>query len=249
MLARSLLPAHFVTWNARTGAPFGGPVALARGNCSNRIWEYPWAFYATPLRPGMRALDIGGGLSGFPIVLALAGLDVVVVDPDTEARHPAEVLRAWSRHCGTTLDVIRSTLDGSGHAPDSFDVAFCLSVLEHVFDEDARATIVCGAWNLLKPGGLFVLTVDLDLHCQPFSDRLRAAGSQNVSIPEILHAAPFEMLVGEPSELLGCAGFDPGAVIHRAASGELLLGSRHVLSQGVVLRKRNLPPGQPPTPA
>ena len=40
-----------------------GPFAFQENNDTRRF-EYPWAYFATSLRPGF-ALEIGGGLSGF----------------------------------------------------------------------------------------------------------------------------------------------------------------------------------------
>ena len=94
MLALRNFPQHFRSWNLKHGAPHGherrhrsvirrfyserawtrlrGPFAI-QGNNSIRAFEYPWAFHAGAPAPGMRALDIGGGLCGFQFALSRAG--------------------------------------------------------------------------------------------------------------------------------------------------------------------------------
>src|SRR5437868_2822382 len=98
MLATRVIPERYRSWNLSQGAPDGherrrrgifrafhterawrrlrGPFAI-QGNNSIRQFEYPWAFESAHLAPGMRAMDIGGGLCGFQFALSRAGLDVV----------------------------------------------------------------------------------------------------------------------------------------------------------------------------
>lgn len=67
MIPPPFLPAEFVIWNASTGASHAGQFSMYRFYASTRIWEYPWAWHAAPVRPGMRVLDIGGALCGFSL--------------------------------------------------------------------------------------------------------------------------------------------------------------------------------------
>src|SRR4051794_32914880 len=82
VIARRQLPADHQAWNRKWGAPYGrfstlnrrlggrvprllhpylwGPFGFQPDNNRTRIAEYPWAFFATPLEPGMKAVDIGG---------------------------------------------------------------------------------------------------------------------------------------------------------------------------------------------
>src|SRR6476661_568193 len=104
MLARSKWPLRYHLFNWRWGAPSGRMVRkfvpreqratrwgatlvgcfAFQGNNTTRAFEYPWAFEALNVRPGLRVLEIGGSLSGFQFVLDRCGCEVVDVDPGDE---------------------------------------------------------------------------------------------------------------------------------------------------------------------
>ena len=117
MIARSHLPAHFACWNGATGAPYHGPFALYPYNCATRIWEYPWAFHAIPSQPGMRALDIGGGLSGFAVTLARNKLEVTVLDPGKSGQEPGVLLEQLARMHGAEVRHVEGHPGDPGLAP------------------------------------------------------------------------------------------------------------------------------------
>lgn len=227
MLARAALPAAFVAWNGRTGAPYFGPYSQYVAGRSTRVWEYPWAFSATTLASGDRALDVGGLNSGFAVTLAKHGLDVTVVDPDVEGNAPAEVVEAWARHWGTRIRARRSTADALDEPDGSFDAAFCLSVLEHVAHAADRRALMMGVFRLLRPGGHFVLTVDLCVRLAPFAPAECWGNLRNVRIDELI--GPYELVGGIPHELLGMPGF--------RLPPDLLLTDAGLTSQCFVLRK------------
>lgn len=230
MIAKSILPARWALWNARTGAPCWGPFAQYPLLRSTRIWEYPWAWEAGAPAPGMRALDVGGGMCGFARVLASHGLQVTVADPDIQ-QNPPEIARGWG------VDLVNTTAENLDRPPGSFDVAFCLSVIEHIADASARSALMAGVFRLLRPGGAFIVTVDLFLDLHPFGAPDRREDAQNVPIPSLLAAAPFQLETGLPAELYGCPGFSAPSIIDRARAGELLIGAGGVLSQCLVLRR------------
>src|SRR5262245_55594684 len=106
LLARKSLVEKYHAWNSTHHAPFGrdrllglpaldaklfamapslrGPFGFQDNN-TTRVVEYPWAFHATPITPGLRVLEIGGGLSGFQFALDRAGCEVVNVDPGNQS--------------------------------------------------------------------------------------------------------------------------------------------------------------------
>ncbi|GAB1481845.1 bifunctional 3-demethylubiquinone 3-O-methyltransferase/2-octaprenyl-6-hydroxy phenol methylase [Treponema sp.] len=98
---------------------------------------------------GMKVLDIGCGGGFLTEEIAKFGMDAYGIDPSGPS------LAAARRHAeAMNLDV--EYLEGFGErlpfADASFDMVFCLDVLEHV--QDYRA-IVKEVSRVLKPGGLF----------------------------------------------------------------------------------------------
>ena len=109
MLAPARLSLRQHWFNLRWGAPSGRPsrglftgerrltswAAKTVGyfafqtNNTTRKFEYPWAFDALQVRPGLRILEIGGGLAGLQFVLDRAGCEVVNVDPGDGLFNPS----------------------------------------------------------------------------------------------------------------------------------------------------------------
>ncbi|GAA3431850.1 class I SAM-dependent methyltransferase [Kutzneria kofuensis] len=100
MIARKALPAEFLDFNRKWGAP-GRNMAVDGMNPQQRLadpdpkrfgpfgfqfpneirtFEYPFAASHVPPGP-RRVLDVGAGLSGLQFVLDMQGADVTVVDP------------------------------------------------------------------------------------------------------------------------------------------------------------------------
>lgn len=172
MLGRRKLPLAYRKWNARWGAPFGhssaagfslrerlqssraaqfGPFAFQPNNLT-RAFEYPWSFFEADLRPGLRVLDIGGGLSGMQFVLALSGCEVTNVDPSANTGRFAHFSAgAWglspkthrrlNRIFRTDVRLVAAGVADADLPPGSFDRVYCLSVLEHLPFRDARRVI------------------------------------------------------------------------------------------------------------
>lgn len=260
MLARRQLPDEFKAWNRRHGAPFGrmtglktvaqralpfswsarllGPYSVQTNN-TFRAFEYPWAYFALQPEPGQRVVDIGGGLSGFGFTLSKQGCQVVNVDPGMEAQGvgwpctPDSVARL-NRAFGTQVELRNTTVRNAALEPESFDRAVSISVLEHLprqeIEEVMRTVFAC-----LKPGGTFVITLDLFLDTAPFSDRPRNKYGENVEASWIASLAPFELIVGDRAELFGFPEFDSKRILGNLS--EYLIGSYPALAQCMVLKK------------
>jgi SAM-dependent methyltransferase len=268
---KELLPAY-QQWNRKWGAPFGSPVYrlsayLPRGrptldkfifkpfprlqgyfgfqpNNTIRSFEYPWAFHATPIRQGLRVLEIGGGLSGFQFVLSRLGCDVVNVDPGMDARG-----RGWpvdqvsmtrlNRAFRTSVMLHRTFLNDAPLEEGTFDRVFSISVLEHV-PADEMPGIVKRAYNLLKPGGMLVVTVDLFLNLTPFCSRLTNEYGSNVSMRMLATGEPFEFVSGDRRELYGFTEFDKDAILGQLE--DFMVGGDYpALAQLMVLKKPDAP--------
>jgi SAM-dependent methyltransferase len=260
MLATRQLPPAFAAWNAAHGAPFGysprlvrylarflpaSAVERARGpfqyqpNNDTRAFEYPWAFQTGGARAGMDVLEIGGGLSGFQFVLARAGCRVTNVDPGMEGETfswPVNetTIARLNKLYGTSVRLRNTVIEQAELADESFDLAFSISVLEHL-PEPALAAAVRETFRVLRSGGRLVMTIDLFLNVQPFAEAATNRFGGNVNVRRLLDYAPFELEIGIESELHGFDRFTPAGVLGRLH--ELLVGEYPALVQCVVLRK------------
>jgi SAM-dependent methyltransferase len=215
-----------------------GPFAI-QPNSTTRTFEYPWAFFATPLTAGLRVLEIGGGLSGFQFVLDRHGCTVVNVDPGLEAkgvgwRCDSESIAKLNQVYGTTVELRNTTIDKANLTPESFDRVFSISVLEHLPDDDIRDALTF-AYACLKPGGQFVMTVDLFLNVLPFTCRKSNKYGKNASISSFVNFAPFKLVQGRQDELYGFREFDPDRILGNLET--YFQGDYPALVQCVVLQK------------
>jgi SAM-dependent methyltransferase len=215
-----------------------GPFGFQPNNDTRRV-EYPWAFFATPISKDLKVLEIGGGLSGFQFVLDRAGCHVVNVDPGNDAHGRGwpvnrERISSLNRAFGTNVQLYNCFLSEAGLPRGAFDRVFSISVIEHVPLNDSPA-IMALAFDLLKPGGYFVLTVDLFLNLKPFSSLDVNVFGTNVSVRMLAESAPFELVHGKRAELFGYPEFDVDGVLRNL--DVLMIGEYPSIPQLVVLRK------------
>ena len=260
MIASRQLSEEFKAWNRRHGAPFGrlpwlkaplqkslpfswsaralGPFSIQTNN-TFRAFEYPWAYQAVAPRPGMHVVEIGGGLSGFGFSLSKAGCAVVNVDPGMDAKGvgwpctPESVARLNAAF-GAAVELRNTTVQHANLESGLYDVAVSISVLEHLpapeIEDVVRTVHAC-----LKPGGKFVVTLDLFLDTEPFSDKTENKYGKNVSAAWIASLAPFDLTEGNQSELYGFPEFEPKRIL--ANLNEYMIGSYPALAQCMVLTK------------
>lgn len=215
-----------------------GPFGFQANN-SIRAAEYPWAFHAVPVVAGQRVLEIGGGLAGFQFVLDRSGCDVVNVDPGLGAKGrgwpcDARAMDRLNRMFGTHVTLYNCFLPEAPLAAESFDRVYSISVIEHI-PQGELPEIMRLAYRLLKPGGSFVITLDLFLNLRPFCSRESNEFGTNISARALVEAAPFELAYGDRTELFGYPEFDTDRVLSQLDS--LLLGVYPALAQCLVLRK------------
>lgn len=136
-----------------------------------RHTEYPWAITNAYLDKPMKILDIGSGASVFPIYLASKGHEVYATDNDEILMNRVSPkLAEWSRTFVNYKvgDVIKINFD-----ENTFDRVFCISVLEHLEEEDGvdgkrynfhkknlDITAINEMLRVVKPNGLVIITVD-----------------------------------------------------------------------------------------
>jgi SAM-dependent methyltransferase len=261
MIGRKDMPASFVEWNRRWGAPYGhdrfwqralarllpadlvpvvvGPFGFQADNCETRRFEYPWAYHCTPLGRGMSAVDVGASLSGFQFVLARTGLDVINVDPGDSAtmgwpldeRSFTRLNRAFRTH----VQLRRCFLHEAGIADDSVDRVYCISTIEHI-PEDELPRLLAEIRRVLKPSGRAVLSVDLFLDLWPFTHRTTNPSGHNVDIRWLVDESKLDLVAGTREELHGFDEFEPDRILSQL--GEYIYGSRvPALAQTLVLGK------------
>jgi 2-polyprenyl-3-methyl-5-hydroxy-6-metoxy-1,4-benzoquinol methylase len=130
----------------------------------SRQWEYPFVFQEIAAHldpgktPGATILDAGSGVTFFPAYITQQYPDASVVCCDADPSYPAMFERIYPQgsRVAFRMDDLRSlSLDAA-----SFDIVYCISVLEHTRD---YPQILREFHRVLKPGGRLVLTFDVAL--------------------------------------------------------------------------------------
>lgn len=131
----------------------------------SRSWEYPFIYHhLRALKKQLpqehpAVIDIGSGIVPFPFCAARLGYNVTAVDNDPMIQTGME--KAISRFPAGSGTVTFKLSQGSDvPASDaSADCVYCISVIEHIPNFDA---LIDDTARVLKPGGLLLLTVDID---------------------------------------------------------------------------------------
>ena len=265
MLAPARLSDDFAAWNRTHGAPSGfvrtrrlllrrfysdeawlrlcGPFAVQPGNNSTRCFEYPWAFSIARLSRASNIVELGGSLAGFQFVLSQAGHRVVNVDPGLDAKglgwpvDEASIARLNGLF-GTDVRLLNTTLDRAALPDGSVDVMFSISVLEHLTEMEVLS-VMMHAQRCLRPGGQFIITLDLFLNLSPFTRRIRNQYGVNKDVRWMIEQSGLRLAQGDPAELNGFPTFDPEHILSKLE--EYLIGSYPVLTQCIVLEKPAIP--------
>lgn len=230
-------------WDRRFRLPMGvmrniGEFGFQANNLI-RTFEYPWVHEVSGCRAGMRVVDIGSGASGLPFVLAGEGVEMIAVDPLPEvpgADHWAFTQKDYARlnrAFGNRVRYIPKFLEDAGLESGSVDRVLCVSVIEHV-PTGAVDGLMREVRRVLKPGGLFVATIDLFTDCAPFTGREENAWGRNMNVRELVERSGLRLVAGSRDELNGYPEFDAGRVA--ADAGKYLCGGV-AMAQCVVLEK------------
>lgn len=130
----------------------------------SREWEYPWAVLNSEAEPGMRVVDLGcGGSPLLPYMVWRLGCRATGVDLNLLSAG-RQTLRGFPRDPAQIVpeaDWVIASMAQTGLPDGSFDRVVCISVLEHVGEDVAVATLR-EMRRLLAPGGRVLITTDVD---------------------------------------------------------------------------------------
>jgi SAM-dependent methyltransferase len=114
---------------------------------NERPMEYSFALDALVRHRAIKVLDVGPGITAWPALLANCGYEVTAIDKIESYWTGA----FFNRHFHVMQDDITASRFGDGE----FDAITCLSVLEHIVDNQTAMIEMC---RLLRPGGVLILT-------------------------------------------------------------------------------------------
>ena len=151
----------------------------------SRSWEYPyvysclrrwrasWSGTSQPL-----VLDVGSGVTFFPFAVAKLGVTVRCLDVDPVCERDLS-RAAGVVDCGPgSVSAALSRPHELPCADQGADAVYCISVLEH---EEEFERLIEEMARVLRPGGILLLTLDLDVRQEgwaldvPACKRLRKA--------------------------------------------------------------------------
>lgn len=132
----------------------------------SRVWEYPYVYYhLASWRSATRSAtipllsDLGSAVTFFPFAVARLGINVLCLDIDASCeRQIANACKVVPQSPGSVS--FRLISDGLLPIEDEeLDAVYSISVLEHIprFEDT-----IAEAARVLKPGGFFFLTIDVD---------------------------------------------------------------------------------------
>lgn len=104
-------------------------------------------------------VDLGSGVTFFPFAVARLGYEVICMDTDPvcgpDIRRASSVVPQKPGKVSFSLltENRLPLMDGDA------DILYCISVLEHIQNFENTIEEI---YRILKPGGLFILTIDLD---------------------------------------------------------------------------------------
>jgi len=133
----------------------------------SRVWEYPYVYHhLKSLRKKFtdsempHVVDFGSGVTFFPFSVARLGYLVTCTDYDPICEKDlTRAIRCVTQKPGK---IIFRLTDGKElpFSDAEVDLVYCISVLEHIPEFEI---IISEIVRILKPGGYFILTIDLDL--------------------------------------------------------------------------------------
>jgi 2-polyprenyl-3-methyl-5-hydroxy-6-metoxy-1,4-benzoquinol methylase len=133
----------------------------------SRAWEYPYAYYhlqqeieASRGSRTVTVVDLGSGVTFFPFAVARLGVRVNCLDIDPVCKQDLERAAEVVSHVPGSVDCALISDTKFPLRNGEVDAVYCISVLEHIEDVEDNIQEIA---RILRPGGMFILTIDLDL--------------------------------------------------------------------------------------
>src|SRR5688572_3391957 len=131
----------------------------------SRVWEYPYVYHhlmhrADSSATSTRIVDYGSGVTFFPFALAKAGYQTTCLDVDPLVEVDIRKAIAAVPHSPGVVDFARCDQERLPFSNGEVDAVYSISVLEHIPNP---GHIVPEIARILSPGGLLLLTIDLDM--------------------------------------------------------------------------------------
>jgi len=131
----------------------------------SREYEYPYVFQRvadflnTTSNSNVRILDAGSGVTFFPYLLKTKfnQVEVTCCDYDSEL---APIYKKISQYLSLNVDFYETDIHALPFKDASFDIVYCISVLEHTRD---YAKVLDEFKRVLKPGGTLIVTFDISV--------------------------------------------------------------------------------------
>jgi 2-polyprenyl-3-methyl-5-hydroxy-6-metoxy-1,4-benzoquinol methylase len=104
-------------------------------------------------KPAGRALDFGAGRGISSYALAVAGWQVMALEPDASQLVGVGAIRTLSRESGLSIEITQSYAEEMDFGDGAFDLVYTREVLHHARDLNIMLRQV---YRSLKPGALFL---------------------------------------------------------------------------------------------
>jgi ubiquinone/menaquinone biosynthesis C-methylase UbiE len=130
----------------------------------SRKWEYPFVFtriaqFVRQKQSKTSILDVGSGVTFFPYCLVSSFDNVRLACSDNTARW-GSLFAGINARTPLSVNFVPGDIHGLPFRDESVDVLYCISVLEHINNNES---VIQEFYRMLAHDGLLVLTFDLSL--------------------------------------------------------------------------------------
>lgn len=172
-------------------------ISSMTGLCSlhwSRQFEYPWAIMSSNFSPNDVCLEAGGGYATFKYALAKRCKTVISIDIDKESQMKA--FKSTMKMGLNNIFYVNESIQDFKYE-EKFDKIYCLSVLEHIEDENAQRKCIENMFKLLKPGGEMFISFDILLKPTENNDFHVDVFRANKILKEYFNTEPDDNITGK----------------------------------------------------